>query len=237
VHRFLGKWPVATLLAALTTCGNAGAAELSGRGTSTGESMTESMCLTWESRPNTDCPRVEEIAVAVRDTLGRPLASHGTCETRVTASFRSDSMGGWSVDVHFASQTGEALGDRYLEIRDAPCSALKEPLALVIALMVEGKSSESAPLRLPRPASLRSDAASTNMTAISMGGAFSSGLTADVGLGATVGVASRVVAGLPLRLETSFWFPTGKETPGPALMHAPHEGSTSVAPARSKRSM
>jgi hypothetical protein len=174
------------------------------------------MCLAWKPGPGADCPLVEDIAAAIRDTLGRPLTSHGMCETHVSGAFRSDSMGGWSVDLHFVSKDGQSLGDRSLEIRDAPCSALKQPVALVIALTVEGKSSDRAALRLARPPANRSDSPSTDVAAIYVGGALSSGLTGDVGLGATMGVASRVVRGWPLRLETTFWFPTAKAGAGPA---------------------
>ena len=209
VHRLFGKWSIVTLSTVVTTCGIAVAAE--GQKPAPGE---ESMCLAWDRVARADCPLVEEVAAAIRETLGRPLAWRGTCDTQVTGVFRADSSGGWSVALHFASQSGASLGDRSLEIRDAPCSALKEPLALVIALMVEGKSSDKTALRLRQPRSSRPDEG--NMTAISVGGALSSGLTGDVGLGATMGVASRALGGWPLRLETTFWFPTVKAGPGPA---------------------
>jgi hypothetical protein len=199
----------------MTNCGTTVAAQNS-KGAAR---LDPEICIAWDPGTSPECPAVEEIAAAVHDTLGHRSSSRatspGTCATRVTGAFRPDRAGGWSAELHFTGQTGESLGDRFLEIRDAPCSALTEPLALVIALMAEGKSSDSTALRVPNPPSPRSEAASRHMTAISIGGAISSGLTADVGLGASLGVASRALAGLPLRLGTTFWFPTTRANPPP----------------------
>lgn len=215
MHRLLGRWALAALLAGVTDCGTIVVARAANRGAD----LDSDVCIAWERATSADCPAVEEVATAVRDTLGHrassQAASSGSCATRVTGAFRPDGAGGWGVELHFVGQTGESLGDRFLEIRDAPCSALKDPLALVIALMAEGKSSDSTALVVPKPPASRSEAASRQMTAITMGGALSSGLTAGVGGGATLGVASRAVADLPLRLETTFWFPTTRATSGP----------------------
>lgn len=177
---------------------------------------TRAVCLAWVPGTSRACPPVEEIEAAVRAMLRHPVPSPGTCPTRVTGSFHPDPGNGWRVDLHFASETGESLGNRSLEIRDAACSALKEPLSLIIALMLEGNAADNGPLRLPKPPSpARGDGvAGGGMVSMSTGAAVSSGLLPDVGFGATLGVGSRAVAGLPFRLDATFWFPTVKTMAG-----------------------
>jgi hypothetical protein len=175
------------------------------------------LCIAWDPSTSKDCPSVQEIETAIGAMLGHPLGARGLCETHMTGAFRPDAAGGWRVDLHFASHSGEILGDRSLEIRDAACSALKDPLSLVIVLMVEGSGAESTAVRLPGPPSPGPVVTSSgNMTALSVGGAFSSGLLPGVGFGVGVGVASRAVGGVPLRLDTTFWFPTAETTSRPS---------------------
>ncbi|HEX7500905.1 MAG TPA: hypothetical protein VF524_11470, partial [Polyangia bacterium] len=58
--------------------------------------------------------------------------------------------GGWQADLSFAKSDGEALGDRKLQTPAAGCAALRDPVSLVIALMVEARAAE-ATLQVPAP--------------------------------------------------------------------------------------
>ncbi|HVT08415.1 MAG TPA: hypothetical protein VHO67_13230 [Polyangia bacterium] len=179
-------------------------------------------CLEWDPGPSRECPSREAMQAAIADVLGRPFVSQGTCETTAMGAIRAEAGGGWRVDIQFAGRDGESLGERSLEAPEGACAALAEPLSFVIALMVEGNQPSqgqlhAAPLHLSsivaRPAGGR-DATAT-ASAVFVGGAVSSGLLPHAGFGVDVGLASRAVAGLPLRLETTFWFPaTQSSSPG-----------------------
>jgi hypothetical protein len=211
--RVLGTFALAAFPLMVADSSAANATKISG-----GAAPAGALCIDWEPSTSKDCPSVQEIETAISGMLGHPLASRGLCDTQMTGAFRPDAAGGWRVDLHFASHTGETLGDRSLEIRDAACSALKDPLSLVIVLMVEGSSAAaSTAVQLPGPPSPDPVVTSAgNMTALSVGGAVSSGLLPGVGFGVGVGVASRAVGGVPLRLDTTFWFPTAETTSGPS---------------------
>lgn len=175
--------------------------------------LGDGACLAWDPGPGRGCPSIEEMEASIRTILGRPLgrssaAQAAACKTTVSGSVRASTWG-WEVDLHAEKTSGESLGDRSLELRDAPCSALKEPLSLVVALMVEETGAEGTAVRLPKTFTERSTAPpSGNMTSLSVGGAVSSGLLQDVGFGVSMSLASRVVAGLPLAVSSTFWFPT-----------------------------
>lgn len=176
-------------------------------------------CLEWDPGPSRECPSREAMQAAIADVLGRPFVSQGSCETTATGAIRAEAGGGWRVDIQFAGRDGESLGERSLEAPEGACAALAEPLSFVIALMVEGNQTAATsphrpPLRLSsivaRPSAGGESAAGA--PAVSVGGAVSSGLLPRVGFGVTVGLASRAIARLPLRIETTFWFPSTQPT-------------------------
>jgi hypothetical protein len=109
--------------------------------------------------------------------------------------------GGWQADLSFAKGDGEALGDRNLQSRVAGCAALQDPVSLVIALMVEAREAE-ATLQVPAH---ESPAERTAAMAASF--RLSSGLLPDLGLGATVDVGWILAGWLPLRFDSTYWFP------------------------------
>lgn len=172
-------------------------------------------CLAWNPDVAETCPTVEEVETAIREILGRPALAAPSCESRVTGSIRPDGLGGWRVGLHFMSPSGESLGERSLQLRDAPCSALKDSLSLVIALTVEEAGSRGATtaLRLPSPPAPPSLATEPRPPIrVLVGAAASSGILPDVGFGASVALASPALAGLPSRLGTTFWFPDSQGT-------------------------
>ncbi|HVY38865.1 MAG TPA: hypothetical protein VHM31_13060 [Polyangia bacterium] len=174
-------------------------------------------CLEWDPGPSRECPSREAMQAAIADVLGRPFVSQGTCETTARGAIRAEAGGGWRVDIQFSGRDGESLGERSLEAPEGACAALAEPLSFVIALMVEGNQPANGPLHLSSIVARPGDAreASAAAATVSVGGALSSGLLPRAGFGVTVGLASRAVARLPLRLETTFWFPsTQPSSPG-----------------------
>jgi hypothetical protein len=109
--------------------------------------------------------------------------------------------GVWQADLSFARSNGEALGDRRLLSQASSCAALKDPVSLVIALMVEARETETT-MRLPAPSSSTQHGA-TMATSFSL----SSGLLPNVGFGATIDVGWNLGRWLPLHVDSTFWFP------------------------------
>jgi hypothetical protein len=109
--------------------------------------------------------------------------------------------GGWQADLSFAKSDGEALGDRRLQTPAAGCATLRDPVSLVIALMVEAREAE-ATLQVPAPEP------STERTA-TMAASFSvsSGLLPNLGFGATMDLGLNPAGRLPLRFDSTYWFP------------------------------
>jgi hypothetical protein len=109
--------------------------------------------------------------------------------------------GAWQADLSFTKGNGEALGDRKLRSQAPGCAALKDPVSLVIALMVEAKDS-GATLEVPSPVPATDPGA-----AMAAGFVLSSGLLPSTGLGARVDVGWRFARWLPIQFDSTFWFP------------------------------
>jgi hypothetical protein len=157
------------------------------------------------------------LETAVHETLGRSKPTSGRrCDVRIAGSLRAPEQGGWTISLHFTRQNGEVLGDRSLEIQDPACAAAKDPVSLVIALMVEGNVAENIALHV-RGSGARRDVVTSAETVRSMsaGASVSSGLLPTTAFGATMGFATGAIARVPLQLETTFWFPTEKAVRGP----------------------
>lgn len=222
------RWPklpllrhscLAILLATAGQSARGVAAEAGG-----GAEAQERACLTWDPGVGNDCPSREEMLAAIGDVLGHPFVSRGTCETTASGSIRPEPGSGWRVEIHFADQNGQSLGDRSLEIQARACSALKDSLAFVIALMLDTNRRPGKPLRLSKVMG-----ESGSGTTVYVGAAASSGLLPSWSAGATLGLA-RPVVGIPLRLETTFWFPDSASSPGPGGQFWAWEGGLGLCP-------
>jgi hypothetical protein len=117
--------------------------------------------------------------------------------------------GGWEADLRFAKGNGEMLGSRTLQSQDAKCAALKDPVSLVIALMVEA-SEQQATLRVPAAPPSRADA-----ILVSASMAASSGLLPSLAFGATAGFGARLGRWLPLQMAGTVWLPRSSDSSGP----------------------
>jgi hypothetical protein len=162
-------------------------------------------CLSWAGTARSDCPTAEQTEAAVEAILGHRAFPAGACSIKMTGRTRALEGGGWQADLSFAKSDGEALGDRSLQSRTWRCAALKDPVALVIALMVEAGESE-ATLQLPAPMPPPESSSEPAVT-MGAGASVSSGLLPNTGFGATVDFGWMVGRWLPLRFASTYWFP------------------------------
>jgi len=182
-----------------------------------GDADPADMCFTWEGETRWDCPTAEELETAVHETLGRTQpSSRRRCDVRVAGSLRASEHAGWTISLHFTRENGELLGDRSLDIQDVACAAAKDPMSLVIALMVEGNVAENIALHVRAPGTRRDVVTSAEtVRSLSAGASVSSGLLPTTAFGATIAFGSGVIAKVPLELETTVWLPTEKAVRGP----------------------
>ncbi len=170
------------------------------------------VCIGWASRPGTGCPTVEETRIAIGEILGHHLSSGPPCNVEVGGTMRQLPDRAWEADLHFSKSDGVSLGDRILQSHDASCAALKGPVSLVIALMVEPEGTRTTlhmPAARPQPRSRKEG----NRLSVNM--SVSSGLLPTLAFGASAGLQTNLVPWLPLRLDTTFWFPGRSEPAGP----------------------
>ena len=113
--------------------------------------------LSWLRMPGADaCIATQPLARAVEDRLGRQvfvsaaqadLSVEGRIEKRKT---------GWHAVITMRDPKGALLGTRELDRPDASCDAMSEPLALVIAVMIDPDAAmrprEEPPAPAPSPA-------------------------------------------------------------------------------------
>ncbi len=193
-----------------------------------GRGRETSVCLTWGARPSAGCPPAKKIEAAVEEILDHRVFSERSCDIRVGASLRPLSSGGWQADLGFTKSDGEALGDRSLQSKDAACAALTDPLSLVIALMVEDTEAQ---VTLHVPAPQPSPAAVANANRVSANLNVAWGLLPNLGFGATAGFEATVADGwLPLRLDSTFWFPSSSEPAGPGGSFWAWQGGLGLCP-------
>jgi hypothetical protein len=157
------------------------------------------------------CPSAPETESAVEGVLGRRPFSPASCSIHVTAVLKPVSRGGWQADLHFAKPDGASLGDRTLQSRERRCAALKDPISLVIALMVEAAEPETT-LEMPPSPPASQPAASDRIAFASL--AVSQGLLPNADLGATLGFGFDLASWLPVRADATLWFPTSAAPDG-----------------------
>ena len=192
----LGRWIAPGVLAlALSVTSPTARAE-------PGESAARdtSVCLSFAPGPR-GCPTAKQTEAAVESILGHRASSASPCDVQVRGEIQQVQEGGWQANLSFAKTGGEALGDRTLQSRAASCSALKDPVSLVIALMVE-RSASSATLQVPPP-----EPSTERRSDLSVGLALSSGLLPNLAYGASLEGAVELARWLHVRVGSSFFFP------------------------------
>jgi hypothetical protein len=167
-----------------------------------GESAQQitSVCLSFkENVPG--CPSARQMEAAVEEILGHRVFSVGSCDIQVGGTMRAVAAGGWQANLTFVTSHGEALGSRILQTPAEHCSALNDPVSLVISLMVEAREAEVI-LKVPAPQP-------PSQRTASMAATFSlaSGLLPDLAKGATAEVGWNLSKNFLLRLQSTYWFP------------------------------
>ncbi len=161
------------------------------------------------------CPDRADLAEAVSVRLGRdPFAA---TNSNIEVSVRYRKAGTWQALVHLSTASGRSLGVREISTDAADCAALRDPVALVVALLVDVSADELPPepepavdeptrptkrsLRIPAPTPR--DPSLRVLWAVSASA--SAGLLPNLAVGAQVGVwiapSNLVAVGLGLQ----FW--------------------------------
>jgi hypothetical protein len=99
------------------------------------------------------CLGATALSRAVEAYLKRPIFSSRNPEIRLDVRAEAAPPNGYrSVITIVRTDSGEVLGTRELMVEGTTCSALNEPLKLVVALMVDGEPGTLATRRTPDPA-------------------------------------------------------------------------------------
>lgn len=123
--------------------------------------------LSWLRMPGADkCVATQPLARAVEERLGRAVfVSASQADLSVEGRIEKRPAGGWHAVITVRDASGKTLGTRELDRPDASCDAMTEPLALVVAVMIDpdaalrpkpapspGPATEPAPIATPAPA-------------------------------------------------------------------------------------
>lgn len=123
------------------------------RRASASEGRTSS--LSWLRMPGSEsCIATQALARSVEERLGRHVFV-SAAEADVSVEGRIETRGaGWHSVITIRDGKGALLGTRELDRADGACTAMNEPLALVIAVMIdpEARLGASSPPPLPPPA-------------------------------------------------------------------------------------
>jgi hypothetical protein len=153
----------------------------------------------------------------VEDILGRPLA--GSEDVEVEVGFHGAASNGWEARIRMR-EAGRPVGERVLQDRGVPCSALEGPTGLVIALMVEARRPEVRLQAPPRPETVVVEAMVIGASEVSEAARWGMGAVADVrgswgalpgaALGFSLGADVTPPGAFPARLSMTLW--PAKET-------------------------
>ncbi len=196
--------------------------------------------LRWVRAPGAEaCVDSGELADRVGARLGR-AAFDGTGATAVVIEAEVRPIAaGWHVAIAMRGPDGEARGARELDQVGADCHVVDEPLALVLALMIDlDAASSSAPPppvpppppppspRAARPVPWRAEATFT--------GAAGLGVLAGASVGARVTVAIDAPQVWPVVVGASWWAPDQRDAGGAqgVALRAWQVGAAVCTPAR-----
>lgn len=95
--------------------------------------------LSWLRMPGADaCVATQPLARAVEDRLGRSVfVSAAQADLSVEGRIEKRPGKGWRAVITVRDASGATLGTRELERADASCEVMTEPIALVIAVMID----------------------------------------------------------------------------------------------------
>lgn len=133
---------------ALTVLGASGPARAAG-------APARTSSLSWTRMPGTDsCIATQALARSVEERLGRHVfVSAAEADVSVEGRVEKRAAGGWHAVITLRDDKGALLGTRELDRPDAACTAMNEPLALIIAVMIDPEAKlASSPPPLPAAA-------------------------------------------------------------------------------------
>jgi len=111
--------------------------------------------LSWLRMPGSDsCIATQALARSIEERLGRHVfVSAAEADVSVEGRIEKRPGGGWHSVITIRDNKGALLGTRTLDRPDAACTSMNEPLALVIAVMIdpEAKLSVGTGLAAPPP--------------------------------------------------------------------------------------
>lgn len=95
--------------------------------------------LSWLRMPGADsCVATQPLARAVEERLGREtFVSAAQADLSVEGRIEKKPKSGWRAVITMRDPKGALLGTRELERDDASCDTMSEPLALIIAVMID----------------------------------------------------------------------------------------------------
>jgi hypothetical protein len=95
--------------------------------------------LSWLRMPGADsCVATQPLARAVEERLGRSVfVSAAQADLSVEGRIEKKKNGTWHATIIVRDAKGATLGTRDVDRKDASCDAMTEPLALIIAVMID----------------------------------------------------------------------------------------------------
>lgn len=155
--------PLALALVALASCAVALAAPArTARAATPDDPKTRTSSLSWVRLPGAEsCVATQTLARAVEERLGRAVfVSAAQADVSVEGRIEPARKGGWRAVVTLRDAKGALLGTREIARADKGCEAMNEPLALVIAVMIDpdaalatpGANAQPQPQPTPPPA-------------------------------------------------------------------------------------
>ncbi len=119
--------------------------------------------LSWLRMPGADsCIATQALARSVEERLGRHVfvsAAEADVSVEGRIEKRAGTAPGWRSVITIRDSKGALLGTRELDRPEASCASMNEPLALVIAVMIDPEAKlSSTPAPLPPPATVAAPA-------------------------------------------------------------------------------
>jgi hypothetical protein len=170
----------------------------------------ESICIEWPEAELPSCPTRSEVVAKVEEVLGRPSRDTAPCNRIVKGSIAPNARGaGWVARLGLEAADRATLGQRELSSENPSCHALLEPVALVIALMLESAkdyvSLRVAPEPVVAPPAIDGQ---PRLLRASAAIGFVSGFLDSVALGPELGFGTPLAERWSLHLHGNGWFPT-----------------------------
>jgi hypothetical protein len=172
------------------------------------ENVEPRVCIDWRAPPDSSCASRALLVSKVEEVLGRRTNSPEICDQIIEATIQRNTQGkGFSARLAIRGADGGALGSRELTSEHPSCGALSDPVALVLALMIEN-AKQHARLHVEPPVThneAKSEAGPRFRAASGL--SVVSGLLNAFGMGPELRFAALLGGRASLELEGGAWFP------------------------------